>query len=130
MFDKIKHSLNAKKQAYEASAGMMASLTVACIFALGAAVVWLAGVIGTIPALLTFAAIFMVIAYSLKLIADREDKQAERDIKQAGQQISYAAQAISDTAKSAVEVPAQPPVLISAAALAAIFLLLLIQRGR
>lgn len=128
MFDRIKRSLTAKLQAYEASAGMIACLALAALFTLGAGVVWLASVVGTVPALLAFAAAFLCMAFGLKLIADHEDKQARRNMQKAGQQISYAAQALSNTAKSAVEVPAQPPVWMSAAALATIFLLLLIQR--
>ena len=118
----VKESFWAKVASYQASAGMAACLALSGLFALGAGVVWLSDYIGSIGALLSVSAAFLVLALIFKLVSGVKDEEASDNIEEAGEQVGEAVSAVSTVAKTAASIPAKPSMLVPALVVAGILL--------
>jgi hypothetical protein len=125
VFETVRQSFEAKKEAYEASAGVIACLVLAALFGLGAVAIWLASYVGPILCAVCLSAAFIVIAGLLELVSRSKHHEAGEKFEEAEEQVSDAAQAVKTTVASAAAIPAKPSVWLPLLLGAAIFLVIL-----
>lgn len=124
MFENIRKTVEAKKESYEASAGMVACLALAALFAMGAAVIWLSYYVGPIFAALSFSGAFLLLALCLKLVSSAKNQQASESLEAVQESANAAVETVSATAKTAASVPTKPSVLFPALVFAAVLLII------
>ena len=129
MFERIKQTVEAKKESYQATAGMLTCLALAAVFALVACVIWLAQYLGPVVATLSFAVAFLLLALGFKLVSNSREAEASKNIEAVEEQASEAVDVVSATARTVASAPTKPSVLIPTLVVAGI-LLVLIDRSR
>lgn len=129
MFENIKRTVVAKKDSYQATAGMYGCLALASLFLLGAGFIWLGQYLGLLLASLSFAGVFLLLALCFKLVSTAREAQAAENIEAVEEKASDAVDAVAATAHTIASVPVRPSILIPALVVAGI-LLVLIDRPR
>lgn len=129
VFETVRQSFEAKKEAYEASAGVVACLVLAALFGLGAFAIWLASFLGPILSAVCLAAAFLIMAGILQLVSQSKHEEAGQKLEVAEKQVGDAAHVVTSTITSAASIPTKTyvwlPVLLGAAVL-----LIVVERRR
>lgn len=119
MLSNLQDSVASKKGSYQASFAMVASLALAVAFALGAAVIQLSFYVGSVQAALIFAAGFLLLAIAMKIISWVQEKRAHRKMKAVKRDVGRSVKAAAATARVAASPALRPPLLVTAALIAA-----------
>lgn len=91
IYNKVKHSLHALVQSYEASVLMGLSLGLSGVFVLAALLIWLSQIWGAIAGCLIYAGVLLVIGLILKSVADRKEEEVKETLRQPAAQVALAA---------------------------------------
>lgn len=119
MLSNLQDSVASKKGSYQASFAMVASLALAVAFALGAAVIQLSFYVGSVQAALIFAAGFLLLAIAMKITSWVQEKRAQRKMKAVKRDVGRSVKAAAATARVAASPALRPPLLVTAALIAA-----------
>jgi Flp pilus assembly protein TadB len=127
LFSRLRQSLEATKESYEAGVVKAACLLLAGAFALAAAVVWFVQLFGPITACLFFSGAFLLIGLSVGSLSRAKEKEASDSFESAKHGVTQNVHAVTNAVQSAAsEVREQVsplPVLILTALLLSLFYL-------
>lgn len=125
MFANLKNAGQAFVRSYEAAGVMGLCLSLSAVFALAAAVIWVAQMVGTILSCLAFSALFLVAGLIMKLVSGREEQEAETKLKVATQGPVGTALAVAHVLRPPPDVAMRsilPPALLILLLLTALYL--------
>jgi hypothetical protein len=127
IISKLKGSIEAKKQSYEALIAFGICLAIAAVCALVGVMMWIADFIGFIPTCFLFAGLFALAAGVVNFAIEAKDKDASRKLYSAKEEVKHDAAAITAPLKIAQQsvpgeaMPAIPIVLVGCLILLAYF---------
>jgi Flp pilus assembly protein TadB len=127
LFSRLRKSIEATKESYEAGAAKAACLLLAGAFALAAVVVWFVQLFGPVTACLFFSGAFILIGLSVGSVSRAKEKEASASLESAKRGVTQNVHAVTNAVQSATsearEHVSPLPVLILMALLLSLFYL-------
>jgi hypothetical protein len=100
IIERVKHTVEAKKESYEASAAMIGCILVAVCFLLVGGTIWLSDLIGAVWSCFSFGGAFLVLAVCCWLFGRAKSKAGDRELEAAKQTVSNTVRTASNAVDS------------------------------